>query len=286
MRIEPLPNKRRRALFLYNNKEIDEELFGSIKNLSEALETLFIFGTKTENLSEIMATLEKEKQDVLLGDLFEINPAVKNKPLLIPKYRISDKIIVEEKELVKFHIHPDDYKTAKVYFNYIGEKIALIKYDCDVKVLLKVKEGFNGSKNDLFFENEEQVKIDDAEFLLQSIFKHFSNNSEEFDAFKKLQEEIIHFKRINISKEKLNSLREKIEKVKKSKDKNVIKNELKEKLKNEEIDIDEYTTQIENISTNLLREAETTYETNERLKIKYNILYALCMFFTQINVDK
>ncbi len=52
VRIEPLPNKRRRAVFLYNNREIDEDVFGLIKEIIEPLETI-LFGTKpiTENYS-------------------------------------------------------------------------------------------------------------------------------------------------------------------------------------------------------------------------------------------
>ncbi len=93
-----------------------------------------------------------------------------------------------------------------------------------VKVLSEVKKGFNEEKN-LFIIREDQYKINNPEFLLENIFKHFGNKSEEFETFKKLEEEIIHFKRISTTAEKLNSLREKIEKVKKTKDKDIIKKE-------------------------------------------------------------
>ncbi len=279
VRIEPLPNKRRRAVFLYNNREIDEDVFGLIKENIEPLETLFVFGTKADNLKEVIETLKQEKPETLLGDLFEINPTVKDKLLLIPNYRISDKIIVEEKDMVKFPIHPDGYQMVRSYFNYIGDKVAVCKYGYDldkkgfneeedlfVKVLSEVKKGFNEEKN-LFIIREDQYKINNPEFLLENIFKHFGNKSEEFETFKKLEEEIIHFKRISTTAEKLNSLREKIEKVKKTKDKDIIKKELKEKLDKKEIDIDEYTLQIEDISTNIVKEAETTCNANEKLKI-------------------
>jgi len=269
VRIEPLPNKRRRAIYLYNSNEIDKDIFEKIKDAIEPLESLFVFGTKADNLKEVIETLKQEKPEVLLGDLFEINPAVKDKDLLIPVYRDSDKIIVEEKDIVKYPIYGDDYELVKNYFNYIGEKVALIKYDCDVRVLNKIKEAFNGQKNKYFIETNEQPKINNPEFLLQSIFKHFSNKTKEFKTFKKLENEIIHFRRINITADKLNSLREKIEKVKKAKDKEQLKKELKEKLAKQEIDIDEYTAQLEKLSTDIVKEAESTYSTNERLKIKY-----------------
>ncbi|MGC8651624.1 MAG: DEAD/DEAH box helicase family protein, partial [Minisyncoccia bacterium] len=100
VRIEPIPNKRKRAQFLYNNKELDSQLYTSIKDTIEPLETLFVFGTKADNLEEIIKTMKQEKPEVLLGDLFEINPDVKDKLLLIPTYKYSDKIIVEEQNVV------------------------------------------------------------------------------------------------------------------------------------------------------------------------------------------
>ncbi|NSW44939.1 MAG: DEAD/DEAH box helicase family protein, partial [Bacteroidales bacterium] len=269
VRIEPLPNKRRRALYLYNNNEIDKNIFEKIKDNIEPLESLYVFGTKADNLKEVVETLKQEKPEVLLGDLFEINPAVKDKVLIIPVYRDSDKIIVEEKDVVKYPIHPDDYQMVNDFFNCIGDKIALCKFDCDVRVLNKLKEVFNGHKSAYFIETKDQIKINNPEFLLRNIFKHFSNKAKEFKTFKKLEEEIIHFKRINITADKLNSLREKIEKVKKAKDKDQLKKEIKEKFEKKEIDIDEYTRQIENLSTNIVKETESKYSTNENLKIKY-----------------
>jgi len=269
VRIEPLPNKRKRLQFLYNNNEITCEEFNKIKNESKALETLFVYGTKADNLKEIINTLQEEKQDELLGDLFEVNPEVKDKLLLIPVYKESQKIIIEEQDIVRFSIHPNDYALVKDYFNYLGEKICLVKYDCDLRVLHRMKEGFNGKVNDYFYINSSERELKNPEFLLGRIFIHFVNKVKEFSTFKKLEEEIIHFKRISITADKLNSLREKIEKVKKVKDKDDRIREFKEQLQRNEITIDDYTKQIENISTGIVKEAETTYSIKERLKIKY-----------------
>jgi len=269
VRIEPLPNKRSRAVYLYNNQEIDNDIFNKIKDYIEPLESLFVFGTKADNLKEVIETLKQEKPEVLLGDLFEINPAVKDKDLLIPVYRDSDKIIVEEKDIVKYPIHPDDYEMVKNYFIYINEKVALSKYDCDVRVLNKIKVGFNGHKKDYFIETKEQLKINNPEFLLQNIFKHFSNKTKEFQTFKKLDEEIIHFKRINITADKLNSLRQKIEKVKNAKDKEKVESLIDKEFDEGKISREEYKQKIKEIESNIVKEAESTYSTNERLKIKY-----------------
>jgi type III restriction enzyme len=175
VRIEPLSNKRRRAVYLYNNLEIQKDIFEKIKERIDPLESLFVFGTKADNLREVVETLQQEKPEVCLGDLFEINPEVKDKDLLIPVYRDSDKIIIEENDVVKFPINADDYKIVRDYFNYIGEKVALIKYDCDVRVLNKIKEAFNGHKNDYFIVTNEQIEINNPEFLLKNIFNPSSH---------------------------------------------------------------------------------------------------------------
>ncbi|MEZ0322688.1 MAG: restriction endonuclease subunit R, partial [Hydrogenothermaceae bacterium] len=215
------------------------------------LESLFVFGTKPDNLREVVETLKQEKQDeISIGDLFEINPDVKDKPLIIPVYKLSDSIIAEERDVIKFQINPDDYDLVKNYFNYIGDKIAVVKFDCNISVLNKVKQVFEDKeeKKNLFLYDEDISQIYKPELLLRNIFNHFNNRAEELDKFKNLEEEIIHFKRITVSVKELNSIREKINKVKRVRDKDNIKKNLMEKLERKEITIDEYTSAIEKIT--------------------------------------
>ena len=80
--------------------------------------------------------------------------------------------------------------------------MAVCKFDCDVRILPKIKDGFNGKQKDYFLIENEQPKINNPEFLLKNIFRHFSNKAKMLDTFKKLEEEIIHFKRIQISENK------------------------------------------------------------------------------------
>ncbi len=269
VRIEPIKDKRKRGLFLYNNKDLDFEIFDAIKDSIEPLESLFVYGTKSENLKEVIETLKQEKPEVLLGDLFEINPDVKDKLLLIPDYKESNNIIVEEQNVVKFSIHPNDYALTKTYFHYLGDTVCLVEYDCNIKVLQKLKEAFNGEKNKYFLINDDEKEIKNHEFLLGQIFKHFESKAKEFNTFKKLDEEIIHFKRINVSIDKLNHLREKIEKVKKAKDKELIEKNIDKEFDEGKISKDEYKAKIKEIESNMVKEAESSYGQNEKLKIKY-----------------
>lgn len=272
IRIEPLPGKRKRAIFLYNNKEIDENLFSQIKDKIEFNETLFVYGTKAENLKEVIETLQQEKddEDVMLSDLFEINPEVQGKDLLIPVYKLSNKIIVEKEDMIKFPIHPDDFNIVKEYFEYIGETITTVKYDCNLKVLSKLKESWNDIQKDKYYLfTKDNYPIQKPEYLLKNILNHFSSYSKEFESFKVLEDEIIHFKKISINEKYFNGIKEKIEKVKNFKNRKdeiqKLQNELKDNLLNSE----EFTKKFENISINYVKETDVIYKSSEILKIKY-----------------
>ena len=111
-----MKDKRQRLIFLYNSGQIDEDLFNKIKGYYKPLETLFVFGTNASNLREIVATLKAEKKDKSLGDLFDINPEIKEKhrALLIPVYKDSEEIIANQKEPQKFEINEKDYHLVKI----------------------------------------------------------------------------------------------------------------------------------------------------------------------------
>ncbi|MCX5805953.1 MAG: DEAD/DEAH box helicase family protein [Proteobacteria bacterium] len=212
VRIEPQKNKRKRILNLFNAKEIKVELFNKIKQHVLPLESLFIFGTNSENLREIIKALKEEKQEKDLGQEFIVNKEAKKRLLLVPVYKESEKIFAEEKEPQKYAINKEDFYLARAMFNYLGEKVALVKYECDVKVLKKTSEGFSAFEK--YFDFAEQRSISEPDLLVDSILDHFSVRDKELDKFKKLDKEIIHFKRIKLSNgEKYNEILDNIKRV-------------------------------------------------------------------------
>jgi hypothetical protein len=251
VRIQPLPNKRGRLTKLYNSGEIDEELVKKIYKYASPLETLFIYGTKADNLQEIVNTLKQESEDEEnIGYLFEINPELLDKLLLVPAYKDSNLMLIEKEDRVsEYTISQQDYKIVKTYLQGLDDKILVWKYDADPKVLEKLKEAVSDKqKKDSLFSIDNTAKIvKNPDILLRNIFSYFSVNFKEFDSFKELEKDkdIVHFKHITITKSKLNSIKEKIEKVKKSKDKGKEKQILMEKLKKGEISPEEYTEKIE-----------------------------------------
>lgn len=213
VRIEPQKNKRKRILNLYNANEIKEELFNKVQKNILPLESLFVFGTNAENLKEIIKALKEEKQEKDLGQEFIINKDAEKRLLLIPIYKESDKIFAEEKEPQKYGINKDDFDLAKSMFNYLGPKIALTKYECDVRVVEKASESFGTP--DQYFDFEEVRTISEPDLLVDRILNYFSVRDKEFDKFKKLENEIVHFKRIKFSDgEKFEEIKKKIEEIK------------------------------------------------------------------------
>jgi type III restriction enzyme len=199
VRIQPVKDKRQRLIFLYNSGQIDEDLFNKIKGYYKPLETLFVFGTNASNLKEIVATLKAEKKDKSLGDLFDINPEIKEKhrALLIPVYKDSEEIIANQKEPQKFEINEKDYHLVKNYFNLIEDEIAAIKFNPSITVLQKIKDAFNGQCTRYFLFSD-TASINNPELLLKKIFYHFDQTSKEFEKFKTLENEIIHINIFNL----------------------------------------------------------------------------------------
>jgi len=251
VRIQPLPNKRRRLTKLYNSEEIEKGLMEKIYKYVSPLETLFIYGTKADNLQEIVNTLKQESEDEEnIGYLFEINPELLDKLLLVPTYKDCNLMLVEKKDRIsKYVISQQDHKIIETYLQELDDKILVWKYDVDPLILERLKEEITEKPkdNNLFRIDDTAIIIKNPDILLRNILSYFSAKLKEFDSFKELNKDndIVHFRHITITNSKLNSIKENIERVKKSKDKEKEKQILMEKLEKGEINIKEYTERIE-----------------------------------------
>jgi len=263
VRIEPQKYQRKRLQNLFNAKEVKEQLFEKVKNLILPIESLFVFGTNAENLREIIETLKAEKQDKKnLGDAFIVNPEREGKILLIPVYRDSKRIFAEENNLQKYPISRDDFDITSQFYEFLGDKIALVKYDCEVKVLKKAKESF--AVKERYYDFGERNSLFEPELILDRIFDYFGVKSKEFEKFKELENEIVHFKKVRFSDgEKYQMILEAIGKVKNYPQKVIKEREIDEefeKTKNKE----RYKKAIRQLELNF--QPEIKYD---RLKIKY-----------------
>ena len=149
-----------------------------------------------QKISKRLLSTERRKGVRDLGQEFIVNKDAEKLLLLIPVYKESDKIFAEEKEPQKYGISKEDFHLASAMFNYLGKKISLVKYECDVKVIEKAGVSFQDREKDKYFDNTESRSIGEPDLLVDRILGYFSVRDREFDKFEKLENEIIHFKRI------------------------------------------------------------------------------------------
>jgi hypothetical protein len=188
---------RKRLQDLHNAGVVKDQLFEKVKDFILPIESLFVFGTNAENLKEIIATLKAEKQDKNLGDAFIVNPEAQKHLLLLPVYKTAEKIFAEESQPQKYLVSEDDFRLTKNFYEFLGDKVAVAKYDCDVKVLKKARESF--AEKERYYNFNERNSLFEPELILDRIFDYLGIKRREFDKFKELEDEIVHFKKVRFS---------------------------------------------------------------------------------------
>jgi len=266
VRIEPIKNKRRRLKELFNSKIIEEKLFEKFGNYILPIESLFVFGTNANNLKEIVATLKAEKQEKNLTEAFILNPEREGKLLLVPVYNESEKIFADEQDVQKFSLSFEDFDIAFKYYKFLGEKIALIKYDCQLEVLKKLKESFE--KKDKYYNTNQKNSIFEPEIIFKCILDYFGIKGKKIEKFKELENEIVHFQHIRFANsQNYEQILEKIKKVSKYPEKEKVLKQLKLEFKKHN-DIDKYTSEVQKAEKEYIKETNFEYE-NQKIKIKY-----------------
>jgi len=266
VRIEPQKNKRKRLLSLFNSGEINYALFNQINPYVLPIESLFVFGTNSENLKEIIRTLKEEKHEVDLGHLFMVNEEAQKHTLLIPVYKKSGRIYAEEEAPQKFFISQDDCDLANSYMHYLGEKIISVKYEPDIRVIKKIGECFQARNS--YFDFSEYRSMHNPDILIKKLLNYFSVRSEDFGSYKKLEGEIVHFKKIKFSdSSKLEEIMNKINNVRQYEQKENALEQTKVDFSRHN-DLEQYTLDIMDIERKYQVNAEFDIN-NQRIKIKY-----------------
>jgi hypothetical protein len=257
VRIQPFGEKRKRALPLYNEGEMNNEDFEAIRGHKDILETLFVFGTKKSAIETIFESLDKVRTSFDELSL-ERNPEADRRELLIPVYRTLPMNF--ESRASKFSVSKTDFERLKSLYKYLeDDRVRAFYLDLDttdLEILSSViKDEEIPSRFNLVSGGASGVP---ARILVQKAVAHFKAEPKDFERFKKLGDEIVHFRRIKVSTEKYQALQEKIEKMKVDPQARI--KCLKEKLGNKEITLDEYTEKVRNIPEE---------ETLDAIKIKY-----------------
>jgi hypothetical protein len=254
VRIEPFKNVRRRLEILYGNSQVDGETYRQVRDWATPVESLFVFGTKANNLETILDTLRTQREEEEnLGDLFEINPEVQGKLLLVPEYEESELMLIDSNRNHPYLLNPEDEELVREFLK-IDDRILVCMFDANPRVLAKLRRDFDS----LVRVEPNARKIGIPEVVLGRLLDYFSMRFYQASSFRELdrEEDIIHFRHIRISKSKLNAIREKIERVKASRDAERLTEELFNKVIRREITKEEFYREY----SKLPKKEETTPE--------------------------
>lgn len=175
VRIEPRKHQRKRLEKLLGAGVIDEELFDQVKNFVLPLETLFVYGTNAENLQEIVTTLRREKAD---PDLEREGVPSSIGQLCAEAVAAGDTAqmsLVEKQEHERYAISSRDFQLASKYLDFLGDKVALAKYGCELNVLQAAKRSFQLKNMHKYYAFRKDLPpLLDPEVVLERILRHFA----------------------------------------------------------------------------------------------------------------
>ncbi len=212
IRIEPIANKRRRLIELHNNKDVDDDLFGRIKDNVLPLETLFVFGTNRNALLTVIKELKQEKKEKGQQISLFVNKCAEKQTLLIPVYKLADYPLMKKRGLAKFDISKADFKILKKYSEYIeDDRLFLVVYDTTPEKVKVLRETLYNPDQYYKYEGRSFKNIN---IFVQRLFDYFSVTPEELKEFKELDEEIKHFRNIKVYLKDIDEIRRRIETVK------------------------------------------------------------------------
>lgn len=261
VRIEPVAGKRRRLLSLHNAGEIEDELFGQIRDDVLPLESLFIFGTNRSALKTVIEHLDLQKHALGEEELsLELNEeAIDQHLLLIPVYRFADHPLIEQRDPPKFEILDEELALLRRYIEYLGDdRLLLARHGATPKDIGFLKRGMAEATR-YFRHSRDARRFGSIDLLLQRTWQHLGVLGREVEGLKPLQDEVRHFRHIKVFLEdiaRMAELRQMIESVKRCKDRSVVKLELKRRYKAGKIDLDQYTRAVEETAASLVKEAE------------------------------
>jgi len=275
VRIQPIKNKRKRLLQLYNAGEIDKDLFDLLKDKAFPMETLFIFGTNREALVTVIQELKKEKSKESVTQLsLSKNPDIEGYPLFVPTYRLTLYPILRAETELQFKVSEKDLEVLCKFNAFVtDDRVLLMRYKNAEPAKIKIlREGIKSNSNlNEYFKVDNCVNdVKDIDLLIQRFFDYLNIVPEEFEKLKELKDEIKHFKNIKVYLEDLKDLKDAIEDVgfyKDESEKNKLEQEAYDKLISGEITIKEHSEIVQKLGR-MAKEKEVEYR-NKKLKIKH-----------------
>ncbi len=214
VRIQPLRNKRRRLAELYNSGEIDEEIFRPLQKRALALETLFIIGTNRNALQTVIGQLDQQ-QDEQIAHRIELSVNEGNLPeqsLLIPVYRQSRDVLINERTPAKFEITSGEFDLLKSYVDYLADdRLLLAHHGISPRQSRHIRQTLKDASS--YYNTSTTKRYGNLDVLMMRIAGYISLTMEQVDGLKPLEDEIRHFQQINVFLKDITELQKKVDRL-------------------------------------------------------------------------
>ena len=201
VRVEPIPNSRKRLQNLSYEKVKNLENKDVILENANALESLFVFSTSKKDIDSIFAELpDKEEQFERLTGFNKISRI--NIPLYIPKYK--QKI---EKQDITYNFPKSEYTRVNQFLNQSSLNVVLMNMvdksrSRDLTKSTIDKLTFDDVKRYFVLNGYDDSGIDELN-LINKIDKFFNAKLQDINGFVELSDEIKHYKDIKVNMAKV-----------------------------------------------------------------------------------
>lgn len=215
VRIEPLPNERRR---LGNLAPQDQGVLQDCAGKVGPLETLFLFATNRAAIKSVLEGMDAERSggyERVTGFKRAKRPEINGKemPLLVPEYQQE----ADKRMKAKFTLGENTLARFKKWLDNTPDSVFVVRDGLTPQQINSLRE--EAKERDNFRINQDK-EYDSLPFLQERLLSHLFVNAQTAKGVRALNEQegnedIVHFRevRANLGSEELEELNEKIKKV-------------------------------------------------------------------------
>lgn len=179
VRIEPEKHKRKRLPVVDSNK-------------NQLLETLFVFATNRKSIETILEVMRAQKTAETELRLIENK---RKFDLFIPVY----KDVKTDTPIFKFSISKESLQLTRQYVESYSDGLLMLVFNIGVATLEQLRDCLLPVHQAKYFKIDNQFKYKDVKVVVSRLISYLISFEKAVSGFKKLDDEIVHFKHIKVS---------------------------------------------------------------------------------------
>ena len=176
-----------------------------------APETLYVLGTSCEALGTVLRELDAEKPEQPLLGLI-VNARASERLLLVPAYRRRTVPVIEEREPKKFTVTKDDRALIEHYSAAMSPALLLLAHGGSPKRVSQFQVSL--AQPEKHYDEIGAHEYRNVEVIVQRAMNWFSQHAKEVEGVRSLTEnDIVHFKKITVDKDRATDIQRKVDRV-------------------------------------------------------------------------